>query len=242
MPRNNSKDPPTRKARHVKSENDTSEHAAAAPRYTGDPIFFWKETGENGFLCQWYKCTPKFTDPEHAGLAFNSAEQYMMFRKAMVSKHYPIDLRSPHFADDPTQLFNDTTTAAKIMAEKTPRKQKQLGKEVEDYDDDKWIEARSAIVQRGNWLKFSRCDNTPSMKIGVEGDPVPLKDLLLATRDEQELAEASPFDGVWGIGFKAEEAQGKRSQWGENLLGKALMHVRSELRREQEGSTATSDA
>lgn len=69
------------------------------------------------------------------------------------------------------------------------------------------------------------------MRIDDKGGPVALKDLLLATKGH-ELAEASPFDAVWGIGLKAEEALTvSRAQWGENLLGKALMHVRSELEK-----------
>ena len=67
------------------------------------------------------------------------------------------------------------------------------------------------------------------MRMGDKGDPQPLKDLLLATGDRL-LAEASPFDKIWGIGFKAEEAMNHKSQWGQNLLGQALMKVRQQLR------------
>ena len=63
------------------------------------------------------------------------------------------------------------------------------------------------------------------------GEPVPLEDLLLAT-GEQQLAEASPFDRVWGIGFKAEEAlSASKARWGENPLGKALTRIRDALRK-----------
>lgn len=46
--------------------------------------------------------------------------------------------------------------------------------------------------------------------------------------------QASPRDRIWGIGFAAEEAEGRRAEWGENLLGKALMRVRERLREERE--------
>lgn len=73
------------------------------------------------------------------------------------------------------------------------------------------------------------------MKMDDVGDPIPLKGFLMAT-GERELAEASPFDKVWGIGLKAEDAlRVSRAQWGGNLLGKALMQVRSQLKLEIDG-------
>jgi ribA/ribD-fused uncharacterized protein len=57
--------------------------------------------------------------------------------------------------------------------------------------------------------------------------------MLLATGD-RELAEASPFDRVWGIGFTADCAEMNRESWGQNLLGRALMDVRARLREEEE--------
>ena len=73
---------PPRKMKH-KSPSDT---ATSAPENisstTGQPLFFFKEDQENGFLCQWYRCS--FRDPKLDGLTFNCAEQYMMYKKAMV--------------------------------------------------------------------------------------------------------------------------------------------------------------
>lgn len=45
------------------------------------------------------------------------------------------------------------------------------------------------------------------------------------------LAEASPYDGIFGIALTAEAAASvKPDQWpGRNLLGKALMQIRAEL-------------
>ncbi|KAK1056474.1 hypothetical protein LTR12_006076 [Friedmanniomyces endolithicus] len=128
-------------------------------------------------------------------------------------------------------LFKDTATAAEILKATSPRKQKGLGRQIKGYDEAKWVEARIAIVQRGNLLKFSQCTNVASMKMDDVGEPVPLKSLLLAT-GVHDLVEASPFDEIWGIGIKAEVALSvSRAQWGQNLLGKALMHVREELRQ-----------
>lgn len=61
---------------------------------------------------------------------------------------------------------------------------------------------------------------------------VPLKELLLGT-DSRILVEASSLDRTWGIGFNDKKADAvPRSSWGQNLLGKALMEVRSTLAEE----------
>ena len=60
--------------------------------------------------------------------------------------------------------------------------------------------------------------------------------MLLETSDRL-LVEASPYDRTWGVGYSASKAEANRSNWGENLLGKALMRVRDRLRA-QENNTA----
>lgn len=116
-------EPSTRKLKHNKCD------ASSAPSdCAGATVLFWKEDGEHGFLCQWYRCT--FTDPEHDGLTFTSAEQYMMWGKAM--------------------LFGDLAVAAKIMSISSPRKQKGLARDVANFDQSRWAEERSGIVRTGN--------------------------------------------------------------------------------------------
>jgi predicted NAD-dependent protein-ADP-ribosyltransferase YbiA (DUF1768 family) len=97
-------------------------------------------------------------------------------------------------------------------------------------------------VERGNWLKFGQNER--------------LTHILLATGDKT-LVEASPNDRIvctasllqsaikliepgwiyqWGIGFDANNAEGKEGEWGQNKLGKALMRVRERIRSgEKEG-------
>lgn len=134
------------------------------------------------------------------------------------------------------QLAGDATSARTIMATTSPRKQKQLGRDVEGFDVDAWDQIKLDVVQRGNYLKFTQATNVSSMKMDDVGEPLPLKDLLLATA-EQELAEASRFDRVWGIGFDAQQAQTTpRDKWGQNLLGIALMNVRDKVRHEAEAT------
>ena len=80
---------------------------------------------------------------------------------------------------------------------------------------------KSRIVEEGNWWKFTNCSDQPQ-----------LKRRLLETGD-RELVEASPTDTIWGVGFDAQNAEFHREDWGQNLLGKAIMAVRKRIREEQ---------
>ena len=86
----------------------------------------------------------------------------------------------------------------------------------------------------GNYLKFSQSSTLAGDVNNEDGAPSrALKGLLLSTED-REIVEASPFDRVWGIGFNAADATTtERAQWGENLLGKALMEVRERFKIER---------
>ena len=88
--------------------------------------FFW-----GGPMSQWAK-----SDFVIDGLEFNTCEQYMMYKKAM--------------------LFGDTVTAEKIMKAKHPRVQKKLGREVTPFDDNKWVSICKNVVYDANMAKFSQ--------------------------------------------------------------------------------------
>ncbi|KAI9662020.1 MAG: hypothetical protein M1831_002935 [Alyxoria varia] len=202
----------------AKADEPTSQPPAAEPPATTgkaserpSTIFFWKDDEvPYGFFCQWYRC--KFMDPE-SGLTFNCAEQWMMWSKA--------------------RMAGDDATARTIMATSSPRKQKQLGREVEGFEEAEWDKIRSDVVERGNYLKFTQCTNVASLSMNETREPSTLKVLMLATGNK-ELAEASRFDRVWGIGFSEDDAESQpRSKWGENLLGQALMKVRERIRLEE---------
>jgi len=118
-------------------------------------------------------------------------------------------------------LMKDIETAEKIMACSTPAEAKTLGRQVKNFNQPIWDAACDAVVERGNWLKFGQNER--------------LTHILLATGDKT-LVEASPNDRIWGIGFDANNAEGKEGEWGHNKLGKALMRVRERIRSgEKEG-------
>ncbi|KAI9815334.1 MAG: hypothetical protein M1827_002814 [Pycnora praestabilis] len=118
--------------------------------------------------------------------------------------------------------FSDPATAAAILAAPEPDRQKALGRRVEHFDNERWVRRREVVVEEGNYHKFTnpRAED--------------LRRKLLETA-ERELVEASPHDRIWGVGFGKEEAEGRRGDWGLNLLGKALMRVRERIRVEEEG-------
>ncbi len=132
------------------------------------------------------------------GTIYNCCEQFMMAKKAL--------------------LFNDLELFAKILATLSPKEQKQLGREVANFDAKVWDRNKFAIVWMANFLKFSQHQD--------------LKERLLNTGNKI-LAEASPVDLIWGIGFAAkDDAALDPAQWrGQNLLGEVLMSVRDALRK-----------
>jgi ribA/ribD-fused uncharacterized protein len=114
------------------------------------------------------------------------------------------------------RLFGDDESLRAILAADSPADAKALGRGVRDYRDDAWAAARFDFVVEGNVAKF--------------GQHADLASFLRATGD-RVLVEASPRDVIWGIGLGASNPRAREpSQWrGANLLGFALMEVRSRL-------------
>lgn len=143
-------------------------------------------------------------------------------------------------------LFQDEATALEILKASHPRKVKSLGRKVANFDEDVWKEHRERIVREGNYLKFTNVVSEEGLRLG-ESDSAPLIGMslrsLLVSTGYRELVEASPFDSIWGVGFRAEDAKKtSRELWGLNLLGKALMEVRETLRREDDEKRAEQES
>ncbi len=114
------------------------------------------------------------------------------------------------------RLFGDRETEQSIIAAPHPQQAKALGRQVNGFDTEIWQEHRFDLVVDGNIHKFEQNDT--------------LRDYLLGT-GERVLVEASPVDRIWGIGLAATDDRAEHpAQWrGLNLLGFALMEVRSRL-------------
>ena len=122
-------------------------------------------------------------------------------------------------------LFAAPDFAARIAHEPSIDDIRALACGVEAFDEKIWEEDRYGIVEEATYHKFAH-------SLVRDRD---LRAELLGT-GEDELVLASPLDGIWGIGYEAGEAVGRRETWGQNLLGKALMMVRAWIRMEEIGS------
>lgn len=124
------------------------------------------------------------------------------------------------------KLFHDSVRYTAILRANSPKDCKALGKQVTPFDAKVWDAVKYDIVKTGNKAKF---EQNPD-----------LMNLLLSTGD-RIMAEASPKDKIWGIALDAETAKHINPEaWpGQNLLGKILMELKAEYRKEQSKSSAT---
>lgn len=124
------------------------------------------------------------------------------------------------------KLFHDSVRYTAILRANSPKNCKALGKQVTPFDAKVWDAVKYDIVKTGNKAKF---EQNPD-----------LMNLLLSTGD-RIMAEASPKDKIWGIALDAETAKHINPEaWpGQNLLGKILMELKAEYRKEQSKLSAT---
>ncbi len=155
----------------------------------------------------WHETPDQFSDPLNGGLTFSSSETAFMWWKAVFFQDHKIA----------TLLEEKGLTAATA---------KQLGRQIKGYDDKAWECVRLGFMQYVCLLKFSQNPEFEA-ELKATGDRI--------------LVEASPTDKVWGVGLDEEAAAARVvgyqegrpvEQWGwpgRNLLGEALMRVRSLL-------------
>jgi len=93
---------------------------------TEEFVFFW-----GGICSQWYSSWFEID-----GQKYSCAEQYMMYKKAL--------------------LFEDEDVANAIMRTQNPMEQKALGRKVRGFDKDKWEEVCREYVYEANYAKFTQ--------------------------------------------------------------------------------------
>eukprot|EP01083_Nonionella_stella_P258129 882730_1 len=123
------------------------------PRITDEYIFF-----HMSWPSQWHKASMIVDN-----IKYNCCEQYMMAQKAI--------------------LFNDDDTLQKILNANDPATQKQLGRQIKNFNQKEWNANKKQIVFDGNWAKF-----TQNKK---------LKQKLLSFGN-RKFVEASKSDKIWG--------------------------------------------
>lgn len=159
-------------------------------------------------------------------ITFISGEQFMMYCKAKLFNDGDVSealLNINKTNASAIELIN-TKTNIKILASSAKLKEwnkaqkniKALGRSIENFSEAEWVKHRVNYVYRGNLEKFKQ-------------NPI-LKEALINTGDTI-IAEASPFDKIWGIGMSKDTAGANNpDNWkGLNLLGGILSRIRSDL-------------
>ena len=156
-------------------------------KITDKYVFFW-----GGIYSQWYK-SPMIIE----GIDYNCCEQYMMHRKAL--------------------MFGDHAIAEEIMKTSNPKKQKELGRQVQGFNHLEWTIVSQDIVFTANYHKFMQNEM--------------LGDELIETGD-RILVEASPYDKIWGIGMSEDDPgiEDPENWKGTNFLGEVLTNVREDIK------------
>lgn len=106
-------------------------------------IYFHLPEEPYGFLSNWY-----MSDFTVDGMKFNSNEQYIMYRKAM--------------------LLGDETTAKKIIDAKTPAEQQKLGQDAKGFNETLWYGTRQMVAARGLYAKFSQNEKLKDQLLATE--------------------------------------------------------------------------
>lgn len=158
-------------------------------------IRFHNPEEENGYLSNWY-----ISAFNVGGVPFTSMEQYMMFEKARV--------------------FKDFKIVYEVLKTDDANTIKQLGRQINGYNDVIWNGIRQNVVFKGAYQKFS-CNERIKKKLLDTGDAL--------------LAECAVNDTIWGIGLGMNDLKALSiDMWkGQNLLGFTLMSVRDALMQEK---------
>ena len=108
------------------------------------------------------------------------------------------------------KYFGDHEAAALVIKAYAAKEAKAIGRKVRGFNEKKWTYARWAIMYNCVYAKFWGCaDAWAAMK----------------RKGDCEYAEASPYDRIWGIGYRYHDAEKNRRNWGANLLGKIMKSV-----------------
>lgn len=169
-----------------------------------DPVY--------GYLSNWF---PSGFTGTRGGESYISVEQYMMQKKAICMNDDESEKKIMSFTND--GFLNSASQLNWTLIHNKMKEIKAIGRQVQNWDQKIWDEYKFQIVKQGLMYKF--CQQPQLLQ------------LLLSTGNAY-LAEASSQDRIWGIGFDSSSAKSAGSEaWGQNLLGKGLMEVRSILSR-----------
>jgi ribA/ribD-fused uncharacterized protein len=115
--------------------------------------------------------------------------------------------------------FKDADVLKKIMAAKSAKSAKALGRKVKNFNPEVWDTRTDDVMRKGVRAKFVQHPD--------------LRTKLMETGDKP-IGEANARDSYWGIGTGPTQAKAKTpSKWpGQNKLGKILMELRTTFKEE----------
>jgi ribA/ribD-fused uncharacterized protein len=116
------------------------------------------------------------------------------------------------------ELFGDNHVRGLILLATSPKEAKALGRKVKNFNEQTWIEHRESIM-------------LDALRAKAANNPI-VREFILNSGNTT-IAEAAPWDRIWGIGLgPTDPAAMDPTKWkGLNLLGRAYMRLRDELRR-----------
>ena len=134
----------------------------------------------------------------HKGERFNCGEQFIMVEKA--------------------RFCGDQVSVKAIMEENEPVKQKQIGKNIKNFDLQQWQGNAQAIIMPGLLSKFEQC------KICHE---------MLVKTGDRNIFEANPHDSFFGVGVSVHSPAiwNTRNHKGKNIMGHMLENIRGKLNK-----------
>ncbi len=137
--------------------------------------YFWRISEQNGWMSQWWP-SPFCSE----NINFTCAEQYMMFKKAL--------------------LFGDRDSAAMIRNTNDLFTMQAIGRAVKNFDEKKWRSHREQVVLEATRLKFTSSDFFKNLLLGtadselVEASP---KDRIWGIGYDRNSAEKHRHE--WGL-------------------------------------------
>lgn len=157
---------------------------------------------------------------------FWSEEPFTNFTPCPNLRYLGIDWKSTEqaFMWIKAVTFKDFKTAQEIRKAETPKEAKKLGRSVKNFKADIWGRESYKHMKQLVDIKF-------------QTNPEFMAALLNPLFDGKTFVEASPYDRIWGIGFREQEAAamvapGDRERlWGENRLGQILTELRDGYKR-----------